>query len=121
MSSKIEIEGMSEPEKLHILQGKLQMLNHCVGIALQELQSLRDSAETAIGGIAESRYDTQFRDAIEIIAERGELDRPDWTNSIQQIQDCARSLRRSVHDAAIPGFDLPSRTGRSPSSTTNES
>jgi hypothetical protein len=98
---------MPQPEELQNVQRTLQMLNHCVGIALEELQSLRDSAETAIGGIAESRYDTEFRNAIEVITERGELGRPDWTHSIRQIQDCAGSLARNLEAAGIPGFGFP--------------
>ena len=98
---------MSEPDALQNVQATLQMLNHCVGIAIEELQSLRDRAELAIGQIAEGRYDAEFRAAIEEIRVIGELQRIDWTSSIKQIQDCAGSLQQRLRAAEVPGFGGP--------------
>ena len=98
---------MSEPDALQNVQATLQMLNHCVGIAIEELQSLRNRAELAIGQIAEGRYDAEFREAIDDITVIGELQRIDWTSSIKQIQDCAGSLQQRLHDAKVPGFGAP--------------
>ena len=98
---------MSEPDALQNVQATLQMLNHCVGIAIEELQSLRSRAELAIGQIAEGRYDAEFREAIDDITVIGELQRIDWTSSIKQIQDCAGSLQQRLQDAKVPGFGAP--------------
>jgi glucokinase len=93
---------MSDPKKLEDVKESLRWLLQYTVLAVEDLKSLEQSANTAIEKINEHKLeDEALRAAIENIKK---LTSQDWHFQIKEIKETGSIILQRLHDAEVPGY-----------------